>query len=316
MKDFISLSLQKGGKQSTLSMNKGEDYKGVGKVTNTHSVGVRVPINTRMRTGFIALKIHLLAVCGYLNDEIMSCYNFADGSFEVGAKSVDFLHATKLLQNLEVIYCYHNDGVISLKGNLRFLDSSKTLVLSTPKIGEDDDYEFYDHLEEDCEELSTASMDWYDNRKDIDNKQIAMSFMEIDQRLSKKDAEKLFDGMDESEKEEIIGRHMMKFVEQKENMSGEDTDGDFKTIPDEDKPSEKKEEPKGIEKLEKSAAEKAVAKQKASKAVKKLSPKVAPGKVVASKEVAPKSAAVENDDDPFSSEDIEENESNTIPQIV
>jgi len=319
MKKFISLSLQKGGKQSNLSMNKGEEYKGVGKVTNTHNVKMRIPINTRMRVAFEGLKIHMLAVCGYLSDEVLNEFNFADGSFTEGKKGKEFLYAKKLLQNLELTYCYYHEDVVTMKGSLRLLDSSKTLVLATPKLNVDDDYEFFEFLEEECEELSSATMDWYDNRTDIDQKQMAMSFVEIDQRVGAKDAEKIFDEMDESERDEIISKHMMKFVERSENMQGKDEDPEFTEVEQKNEDEEAEEDDDfatiggELKKEEKEGSDSKVSKGKLKNgATSKASAKKSVSKSASPKEENKATPKVEEEVDPFG----EDHPENVIPQVV
>jgi hypothetical protein len=222
MKKFISFTLKKGGKQSVLSMNKGEQYNGVGRVTNTHNVNMRIPVSARILQAFEALKGHCLIVSGHWSHDVAKKFDFESVAFDKKAKGAQILHAQKLLQGLSLGYCYYSDGMIVLGGKLKCLGGYESIEVKTPRINLDSEYEFFELLEEACEELSSAVMDWYDNRKNVDKKQMAMSFVEIDEQVTKEEAEKVFEAMSEEERDEIINKHMLKFIEAKEEMYGDE----------------------------------------------------------------------------------------------
>jgi len=223
MKKFISLKLNKGGKTSVLSIDKGENYKGVGSITNGHAITVRVPINRRLRDDFAKIKLHMLAISGYFSDEVMSSIDF-DSAILKNLASPSNLHARALLDDTSVDYVYWSKGVVVLGGSILIHGGTKKLDIKIPKTSVADDYVMWSHLEDLCEELGSAAMDWYDNREEIDRHQMALTFIEMDQHVDSKTAAELFEAMPEEEKDAVVNKQVIKFLEESDIMEGKENE--------------------------------------------------------------------------------------------
>lgn len=298
------MKLVKDGKQSILTYNDSKSYKDLGNVIDTINNRIRVPVNHRIREAFESLKPHLLIIAGYWNKDVASRFNFNSGVFEPNGKKEIPVDAITQMQNTTVDYCYNNKGIIAIKGKMRILDSMSTIEIHIKDIKEVYEYEFYSFLENDVEELFSAIEEWDEQRTSMNKSQMAMSFVEINQNLTAKEAVQLLANMDEDERNELVMKEMLKFTVVVDEMEGNEEEemrqltsmkkDKFKEIPvdlEEDEFGE-------VDVVEKQSKRKEVIKQKKKPAAKAPKP--------SAKDLDP----IEEDEDEFA--DIE---GNIVPMI-
>lgn len=219
-KDYISIKLMKGGKQSKLSYNSEKKVKNVGSITNTLTETVRTPINHTIRTGFVGLKVHMLRISGHWNPVVETMWNEKQGGFkpvtrnESDEVSAAVMQMKNLLSNLEMDYLYYHGEKISIGGRIRILDGTGEMELKADNIRDDNSYEFYAELMDICDEVFTEIDVWSETVPE--KRQMLMEFIQIDQSVDLGDAEVVFNQMSDEDKDKMLLKHLEKYTKESE----------------------------------------------------------------------------------------------------